>query len=196
MHRDNLGRFATKPAFTPAPQAAPAFNFHNVRDSNGKFISKLSAAPVYPKLGVDGIYRDKNGKFAPKPVFNAVKVDPIKPTRLSVATILAAIEKNGVKHTKGWGQFSDGKLIAGCAIAQGAYNLGLDEKQVHRALNRISLPKSVTSPVGYRALGNEIIRLNDSAGLSITQIVRQIRRDYAPALERTVLVNPKTKTHF
>lgn len=174
-------------------------NFHNHRDSLGRFAPK---PPKYPKLDLNGNYRDKNGKFAAKPAWastpkpsKATSAKPKGPTTsinsklvankaevtLSVNDILSAIEKNGVKQTRGWGRYVGSTLIAGCAIAQGAYNLGLHEQNVYHALNNVY-------GNNQSALGSEIIRLNDKEKMTLPQIVAQIRAKYADKLETKVVV--------
>jgi hypothetical protein len=181
MYRDNLGRFAIKPV---APVSVSP-SYHSQRDAKGRFAPK---PPVWPKADSKGILRFQNGKFAPKPsTFKGISNITAKPAvhngyvTLTVADVIAAIEKNGAPQTKSWGKFgSDGKLISGCALAQGAYNLGLEETSLYTSLDHVG-----------RKIGSTIIAMNDAKSLTIPQIVAEARSKYSNYLNRTIVVKAK-----
>lgn len=89
---------------------------------------------------------------------------------ITVKDVLDAIEKNGLIHLHSkWDSYDDGKMVGGCAITQGAFNLGIGEsaRTLYDALNSVrvnvpfgSTPNAMVS--GETGLGYFIVNLNDT----------------------------------
>lgn len=161
------------------------------RDSSGRFAPK---PPLYPKLDVHGVYRHKDGKFAPNPTAPLLpkKVIPAlakTAVTVTVAEVINAIEQNGFRHVRGkWQVSKGGVMVAGCAIGQGAANLGLNARALYAALN------GVIDKNRYDNIGQTIVNLNDSSRLSIPEIVKNVRERFASQLETKITVLPRSNT--
>lgn len=88
-------------------------------------------------------------------------------TTVTVADILDAIDKNGVAHIHGeWSTLNgEGKITAGCALTQGAINLGVNPHDLDDVLMNVRVEITDTA-LGISAneygLGGLIIALNDN----------------------------------
>lgn len=113
------------------------------------------------------IYRDATGRFISNP--------HLPEQHLTVGEIIDAIEKNGYKQLFGkWQSRKDGQIFGGCAMGQGAANLGIGYRAVNNALDRIQKD-------GMR-LAERIITLNDREQMPVPEIARKVREEYRSVL--------------
>jgi hypothetical protein len=101
--------------------------------------------------------------------------------RFKVRTIVKAIRKNGLPKVKGqYLTYDDhrdswaGTPSGGCAIGQGAYNLGVSAQTLYG-----SLP-------GY--LGARIVNLNDSTNMTLAEIADEIEKEYPHIMDDRITI--------
>jgi hypothetical protein len=110
---------------------------------------------------------------------------------VTLAEVAAAIQKNG--WAKATGTYvrkdAEGKVIGGCAIGQGAVNLGVSHHSLETALNQIMVFDGTDAPM---SLGSWIIEQNDRKGLTVGEIGRLAGRRVAAIGKMPVVLTVET----
>lgn len=84
-----------------------------------------------------------------------------------------AIIKNGLPKHKGWEKRDGGKVVAACAIAQGARNLGVTHESLNRALKEVYV---FNGGQKEETLSAFIIHTNDGTETPVEAIGLEVKR--------------------
>jgi hypothetical protein len=93
-------------------------------------------------------------------------------TTITLAEAADAIIKNGLPKHKGWQKREGGKVVAACAIAQGARNLGCTYASLSSALRAIKVFDGGSTE---KPLNDFIIELNDTTSTEVAEIGALVR---------------------
>ena len=94
--------------------------------------------------------------------------------KVTLEEIAAAIQKNGWKKHKGWITYDEkGRVAGGCAMAQGAINLGVSYSALSNALAEITV---IDKSGNLVKLNSWIMSQNDGTEITVGELGRLVGR--------------------